>query len=92
MIPANIDHVAIIADLNARGLRDFKIETICGFSIGYVAKLKCGVKQMAYQRAARLYNFWLSEVEPCAATPLPIHTVTTDDNHERIHIVTETAA
>jgi hypothetical protein len=76
LIPANIDHAAIIADLNARGLRDFKIETICGFSIGYVAQLKCGgVKQMSYQRAARLYNFWLSEVEDPRGT-LPIHIVT----------------
>lgn len=79
MIPANIDHVSIVADLNARGLKDFKIETICGFSSGYIAQLKCGnVKQMTYQRAARLYNFWLSEVEGPSDSrgTLPIHIVT----------------
>ena len=62
MIPANIDHVAILLELNAWGLRDYKIEAICGFSVGYVAQLKCGnVQQMTYQRAARLYNFWFDE-------------------------------
>jgi len=62
MIPANIDHQHIIGELNAWGLRDYKIEMICGFSVGYVAQLKCGnVKQMTYQRAARLYNFWFEE-------------------------------
>jgi hypothetical protein len=74
MIPANIDHVAIIADLNRRGLKDFKIETICGFSVGYVAHLRKSVKQMTYQRAARLYNFWLSEAD-VSREPLPIHVV-----------------
>jgi len=62
MIPANIDHVAIVQDLNRWGYRDYKIELICGFSVGYVSQLKCGnVRQMVYQRAARLYNFWLAE-------------------------------
>ena len=62
MIPANVDHVAIIGDLNAWGIADYKIEAICGFSIGYVNHLKTGgVRQMAYQRAARLYNFWFEE-------------------------------
>lgn len=62
MIPANIDHCQLIADLNTWGLRDYKIELICGFSVGYVAQLKCGnVQQMTYQRAARLYNFWEEE-------------------------------
>jgi hypothetical protein len=62
MIPANVDHIGIIADLNTWGIRDYKIELCCNFSEGYVAQLKCGnVKQMAYQRAARLYNFWFEE-------------------------------
>ena len=62
MIPANIDHVAIVADLNQWGIGDYKIEMICGFSVGYVNHLKTGgVRQMAYQRAARLYNFWFEE-------------------------------
>lgn len=62
MIPANIDHVHIVGELNAWGIQDYKIEAICGFSIGYVNHLKTGgVRQMAYQRAARLYNFWFEE-------------------------------
>lgn len=62
-IPANIDHVAIVQDLNAMGLRDAKIELVCGFSQGYVAAIKSGrVSQMIYQRAARLYNFWCDEM------------------------------
>lgn len=62
MIPANIDHVSIVRDLNKWGILDYKIEAICGFSEGYVNHLKTGgVRQMAYQRAARLYNFWWEE-------------------------------
>lgn len=61
MIPL-IDHVQIIKDLNAWGWRDFKIDTVCGFSAGYVAQIKCGnVRSMAHERAMRLYNFWEQE-------------------------------
>ncbi len=61
MIPL-IDHVQIVKELNAWGWRDFKIDTVCGFSAGYVAQVKCGnVKVMAHERAARLYNFWEHE-------------------------------
>ncbi len=61
MIPL-IDHVGIIADLNRWGWRDFKIDTVCGFSAGYVAQVKCGnVRSMAHERAMRLYNFWEGE-------------------------------
>lgn len=61
-IPGNIDHLGIITDLKSWGLLDSKIELICGFSTGYVARLRHGhVKQMTYQRAARLYNFWVDE-------------------------------
>ncbi len=61
MIPL-IDPHAIIQDLNLWGWRDFKIETVCGFSRGYVAQIKCGnVKAVAHERAVRLYNFWESE-------------------------------
>ena len=61
-IPANIDHVAIIADLNRWGMRDAKIELVCGLSQGYVSHVKAGrVQQMIYQRAARLYNLWFEE-------------------------------
>jgi len=62
-IPANIDHVAIIKDLNRWGLLDAKIENICGFSQGYVSQLRAGrIRQMTYQRAARMYNFWVEEL------------------------------
>lgn len=72
MIPACIDHQQILQDLNAWGLRDFKIEMICGFSVGYVSQLKCGnVEEMGYRKAARLYNFWYEEQR----ARLPIHTV-----------------
>jgi hypothetical protein len=61
-IPANIDHRMVLRQLNDWGYRDYRIEAICGFSIGYVAQLKCGaIQQMTYQRAARLWNFWVSE-------------------------------
>jgi len=64
VIPVEIDVSAILADLNRWGWRDFKVETVCGFSSGYVAQIKCGnVRMMAYQRAARLYNFWCAERE-----------------------------
>ncbi len=63
MIPVEIDAVQIINDLNKWGWRDFKIETVCGFTRGYVAQIRCGnVKMMAYQRAARLFNFWEEEL------------------------------
>jgi len=57
-----VDHVSIIRDLNAWDWRDFKIDTVCGFSAGYVAQVKCGnVRSMAQERAQRLYNFWEQE-------------------------------
>lgn len=75
MIPANIDHVQIIYDLNKWGIKDAKIEMFCGFSKGYVIHIKSGdVSQMIYARAARLYNFWFDEkskvepIQPIAAT------------------------
>lgn len=61
MIPL-IDHIQIVKELNAWGWRDFKIDTVCGFTNGYVAQVKCGnIKVMAHERAARLYNFWEQE-------------------------------
>lgn len=60
--PAAIDHLAILDELKAMGWRDFKIETMCGFASGYVAQLRCkNVTNMAYYRAVRLHNFWVSE-------------------------------
>jgi hypothetical protein len=57
-----IDSKQLIEDLSKWGWLDFKIETVCGFSRGYVAQIRCGnIKEMSYARAARLYNFWLEE-------------------------------
>lgn len=62
MIPVEIDAMQLIVDLNAWGWKDFKIETVCGFTRGYVAQIRCGnVRMLAYQRAARLFNFWEDE-------------------------------
>lgn len=70
MIPANIDLLGIIADLNRWGIGDRKIEAICNFSVGYATHTKNGkIKEMSYQKAARLYNFWLEECELRGVTP-----------------------
>ena len=62
-IPANIDVIQLIADLNATGWRDYKIEAACGFSRGYIGQLKCGnVVTPNYQYAARLHNLWCDYV------------------------------
>lgn len=62
MIPANIDYVALVEELNSFGIGDYKLELICGFSDGYIRHLKNGsYRDMTYQRAARLYNFWAEE-------------------------------
>lgn len=73
LIPASIDHLAILADLNRWGWLDAKIETYMGFSEGYVTKLKKGiVVQLRYDRAARLHNLWCDErpefIQPLEAT------------------------
>lgn len=63
MIPAEIDVCAIVDDLNRWGWCDQKIESVCGFSGGYVAKMRAGVRPMRpYQYVARLYNFWEEEL------------------------------
>lgn len=84
MIPL-IDHVQIIKDLNGWGWRDFKIDTVCGFSAGYVAQIKCGnIREMAHPRAQRLYNFWEQEavgrdehIPPYASPDVPRETLQT---------------
>lgn len=64
MIPANIDYCAIVRELVTWGIVPSKIELICGFSQGYVSHMLEGrYKDMTYQRAARLYNFWWDERE-----------------------------
>ncbi|HQX62627.1 MAG TPA: hypothetical protein PK593_04105 [Thermomicrobiales bacterium] len=62
MIPVEIDAVELIKDLNSIGWRDYKIEIACGYSCGYIAQVRCGnVRDMSYQRKARLFNFWEEE-------------------------------
>lgn len=64
MIPANLDYLAILEDLNRWGIRDYKIEAICGLGQGRVSQFKCGwAKSMVYENAARLYNFWFDEAQ-----------------------------
>lgn len=62
MIPANLDYMSLIGDLNDWGIRDSKIEAICGLNQGLIAKFKCRAQRsMIYENAARLYNFWHDE-------------------------------
>ena len=62
MIPSEIDALKLIEDLLQKGYNDNRLEIVCGFSQGYIAAIRDGrVKQMAYQRAARLYNIWCEE-------------------------------
>lgn len=62
MIPAHIDFLSVLTDLNTWGIRDYKIEAICGMQKGHLAKLRCGAQRsMIYENAARLYNFWFDE-------------------------------
>lgn len=62
MIPAQIDVLQIVADLKAWGWLDSKIEVACGLGQGYIAQVRGGfIKEPAYGKAARLYNFWEDE-------------------------------
>ena len=62
MIPAQIDTMQIVADLNAWGWRDYKIEIACGLGSGYIAQVRCeNIREPAYGKAARLFNFWESQ-------------------------------
>lgn len=71
-LPAHIDHLSILADLRDWGWLDSKIETVCGFSNGYVARLRCkDVTAMSYFRAARLYNFWLDQAPDVSRGTIP---------------------
>ena len=59
MIPVKIDVAQIVAELNAWGWLDFKIETCCGLGRGYISQVRCGnIKNPEYGKAARLFNFW----------------------------------
>ena len=62
MIPIQIDVAAIVQDLNTWGWLDYKIEVHCGLGSGYISQVRRGaIKEPAYGKAARLYNFWSSE-------------------------------
>lgn len=63
-LPPFIDHVQLLRDLNRFGWRDYKLEAACGFSVGYIAKLREDPHQrMFYPSAARLWNLWRDEIE-----------------------------
>ena len=77
MIPI-VDHRQCVADLNAWGWRDYKIDLVCGFTGGYVAQIKCGnIALMSQDKAARLYNLWEQEAHergvhiPPYGSPVP---------------------
>ena len=77
MIPPNIDLAQVVADLNAWGWRDYKIEIRCGLGKGYIAQVRCGnIKSPAYDKGARLFNFWFEENEAHLQTHLSLVTST----------------
>jgi len=62
MIPVEIDVMQIVSDLNRGGWKDLQIEARCGFSGGYIAKLRGGTRpNRPYQHVARLFNLWEDE-------------------------------
>jgi hypothetical protein len=68
VIPAELDIHGMLDDLGRWGWRDYKIEIACGLSGGYISQIRCGnIRFLAYQKAARLYNFWFSEQEMVAS-------------------------
>lgn len=75
MIPANIDHIELLNDLNRMGWRDYKIGMMCDFSPGYISNLRSGVvRRISWQYGARIYNFWLDEREQLRAKSLVLAT------------------
>lgn len=71
MIPL-VDVVQVLADLEEWGWRPGKIDNVCGFSLGYVAQIKCGnVRVLGHERAVRLYNFWEQEAHQRGAVIAP---------------------
>lgn len=62
MIPANLDYVSMIEDLNGFGWTDYRLDAILGYSAGYCAQVRCrNIKDPTYPKASRLYNFWFAE-------------------------------
>ena len=57
MIPDKVDWIALINALNAVGLRDHAVETLCKLTAGYVAQVRCGnSRRPNYEYAARILN------------------------------------
>lgn len=74
MIPAQIDILNIVQDLRALGWTDYKVEIAAGLTQGYIAQCRGGnIRQPAYDKAARLYNFWVQQTQVSApsTTNLP---------------------
>jgi hypothetical protein len=68
-LPPFIDHVQLLRDLQKFGWRDQKLESACGFSGGYVAKLRGDPQQrIGYISAARLWNLWRDEIDRCGVS------------------------
>jgi hypothetical protein len=88
-IPAFIDHIAVLRDLTQWGWRDYKLEAACGFSVGYIAKLREQPNQrMFYPSAARLYNLWCDELTRRSDVP---HGTSRTSNYEPVHSFSLTA-
>ena len=63
MIPAKLDYVQMLNDLNGLGIADYKIEMICGLSDGHASRLRTrSGGRVSYVISARLYNYWCSEM------------------------------
>jgi transcriptional regulator with XRE-family HTH domain len=69
MIPEEINVLSVLAELQALGWKDYKIEMECEFTRGYVAQIRCGnVEMPAYQKLAKLLNLLeRSRVQECRA-------------------------
>lgn len=76
MIPVQVDLLAMAKDLNAWGWRDNKIEIHAGLGRGYMAQIRCGnIKAPSYDKAARLYNFWIEERDLASARSLQTRSI-----------------
>ena len=63
-LPPFIDHMQLLRDLDRFGWCNYKIDAACGFSGGYVAKLRKDPQhRMFYANTARLWNLWRDEIE-----------------------------
>lgn len=64
-IPTEIDFPALIQQLKDLKWSDREIEDECGFRHGYLTQVRGGyIKEMSYDKGAKLYNLWLRECHP----------------------------